>query len=419
MAYYTACCMQKMQDKLTLQKMSSPHTLYAKSTLGMRGTLILLAALWFCKPAWAYLIYPPVSFTLSTDKTSYYEGEKITFYITITNTDSLRTLPVLLPHTQNTGQKLFYLTAYDKANNTLLMRYTENKQLEMMVHDTGSVNIRFLKPREQVVVPIYLNDFDNYYSYHTQNASHHSFGVPLFAGLYKVNVTYNPYGLALGDSMYTYYTDFDKSIPNTGKQPMPMQGQITQLIDLKIKRSADTLVTIERMKYYIKTDGHRYYYHSRYSPIISTDTSCHHITSLPPDSFSMKQEYFYSYFYDRFAEYINRFDDGDILEYRRFSDWCPDYLYTERYNEFKQKILYQLQLPDKRFYSISYNQPGGSVHEESYCSADGTLCTVTTYVYDKQGLLTGKKVIQTSPCVEVELDGKKRSTDKVEKLDTR
>jgi hypothetical protein len=383
----------------------------------MKSFKIFILITLLTQQALANLIYHPVTFVLSTDKESYYEGEKITFNITITNTDKARTLPVLLPHTQNTGQKLFYLNAYDKARNTLLLRYTEDKIMNMMVHDTGSVKIKYLKPLEKIVVPIYLNDFENYYSYYTQNASHHSFGVPLFAGLYKINVTYNPKGIALGDSIYSYYNDFDKNIPYNGKQAMPEQGQITQMIDLKIKRSADTVVTIERMTYYINTDGYRYYYNSRYSPKISTDTGCHHITDLPPDSFSMKQEYFYSYFYDNFAEYINRFEDGDIREYRKFSDWCPSYLYTERYNEFKQKTHYELQLPDKRFYSISYNQPDGSVHEESYCSADGTLCVITRYVYDKQGILKNKKVVQTSPCREIEINGKKRSATIVHNLE--
>lgn len=359
--------------------------------------------------ALANLKYHPVSFVLSTDKESYYEGEKITFLITITNNDNERTLPVLLPHTQNTGQKLFYLTAYDKANNTLLLRYSEERTLKMMVHDTGRVKIKYLKPLEQVVVPIYLNDFDNYYSYHTQNASHHSFGVPLFAGLYKVNVTYNPRGIALGDSIYSYYNDFDKDFPDTDKPAMHENGQVTQMIDLKIKRSADTIVNIEGNKYYIKTDGYRFYYLSENVSQIITDTRCHHITDLPPDSCSARNEYFYSHFQDRFAEYISRFDDGDIREYRKFSDWCPSNLYVEKYNELKQKTHFELQLPDKRFYSVSYNQPGGSIHQETYCSADGTLCQEIIYVYGKKGELKRKEFSQTQPCIEVQLDGKKRS----------
>lgn len=385
----------------------------------IRFILLVIVFIVLHNQAWANLKYHPVSFVLSTDKDSYYEGEKITFKITITNTSKENTYPVLLPHTQNVGQKLFYLNAYDKANNTLLLRYTENKMLNMMVHDTGSVKIKYLRPQEQIVVAIYLNDFENYYNYHTQNASHHSFGVPLFAGLYKVNVTYNPHGMLLGDSIYTYYNDFDKDVPINGKLAMPTNGQITQMIDLKIKRSKDTIVTIERKIYYIKTDGHRYFYLSKNLPQLTTDTTCHHITDLLPDSFSIKNEYFYSHFTDLYAEYISRFDDGDIREYRRFTDYCPEYLYTERYNAFKQKTHSETQLYDKRFYSISYHQPGNKIHQETYCSADGTLCNVTTYVYDKKGEFKRKEITQTQPCVEIEINGQKRSYHLVEELEGR
>lgn len=361
------------------------------------------------KNAFADLKYHPIRFELCTDKESYYEGEKITFYVTITNTDKDKTHPVLLPHTQNVGQKLFYMNAYDKANNTLLLRYTEDRMLNMMVHDTGTVRIKYLKPLEQIVVPIYLNDFENYYSYHTQNASHHSLGVPLFAGIYKMIIVYNPNGIALGDSIYNYYNDTDTELPDNGKQAMTGDGELTNFGTLKIKRSADTLVTIERQRYYIKTNGYNYYYFNKYVDQINTSEGCVHISTLPPDSCSIKNEYFYTHFDDVYAEYINRFDDGDIREYRKFSDWCPSYLYTERYNEFKQKTNYELQLPDKRFYSVSYNQPGGSIHQETYCSADGTLCNVITYVYNKKGEFVRKEVSQTQPCIEVEINGKKRS----------
>lgn len=363
--------------------------------------------------SFAYLKYQPIQFQISTDKEQYFEGEKIQFNITITNTDKTNSYPVLIPHTQNTGQKLFYLTAYDKAKNTFLLRYAEDIKLKMMVHDTGAVRIKYLKPKEHIVVPIFLNDFDNYYSYHTQNASHHSFGVPLFAGIYKIRVTYNPNGIALGDSIYNYYNDTETELPKNNKLAIPSNGEITQLIDLKIKRSADTIVNIEENKYFIKTDGYRYYYLSENLNQITTDTRCHHITNLPPDSCSIKDEYYYSHFNDLYAEYINRFDDGDIREYRKYKDWCPDYLYTERYNHLKQKTDYQLQLPDKRFYSVTYNQPNGSIHQESYCSADGTLCNVTNYFYDKQGILKRKEITQTQPCLEIELDGKKRNVKRV------
>lgn len=382
----------------------------------IKSILLTFLILVINKNAFGNLKYHPISFILSTDKESYYEGEKITFFITITNNDKERTLPVLLPHTQNVGQKLFYLNAYDKANNTLLLRYTEDRMLNMMVHDTGTVQIRYLKPLEQLVVPIYLNDFENYYNYHTQNASHHSFGVPLFAGIYKVNVTYNPNGIALGDSIYSYYNDFDKNTLSNGKELMPEQGQITQMIDLKIKRSADTIVSIERQKYYIKTNGYNYFYFNKYVDNINTSDGCIHMTTLPPDSCSLKNEYFYNQFNDLYNEYIVRFDDGDIREYRRFTNWCPEYLYTLRYNEFKQRTNYEYQLPDGRFYSVTYNQPSGNIHQETYCSEDGTLCNVTTYMYNQKGEFVKKKLEQTEPCSVIILDGKKRSAKRVVNL---
>jgi len=133
----------------------------------MKNILLLIAFFLLANTTLANLKYHPVSFALSTDKESYYEGEKISFIITITNTDQENAHPVLVPHTQNTGQKLFYLTMYDKANNTQIQRYSEDRKLHMMIHDTGSVQLRYLKPLEQLVVPIYINDVENYYNYHT------------------------------------------------------------------------------------------------------------------------------------------------------------------------------------------------------------------------------------------------------------
>lgn len=366
----------------------------------------------------ADLKYHPIRFTLSTEKESYYEGEKITFKITIINTDKENKHPVLIPHTQNVGQKLFYLNVYDRANNTILLRYTENQMLNMMIHDTGTVQIKYLKPLEQIIVPIYLNDFENYFSYHTQNVSHHSFGVPLFAGIYKIRLAYNPNGIALGDSIYNYYNNTDYDLPHNGKLAMPINGDLSQFCTLKIKRSYDTIVSIEQRTYYIKTDGHRFFYLSKNSPQITTDTSCHHITNLPPDSCFIQNEYFYSHFNDLYAEYISRFEDSDIREYRKYSDWCPSFLYTEKYNELKQKTKYELQLPDKKFYSISYHQPSGNPFQETYCSQDGTLCNVITYIYNKKGEFVKKKLEQTAPCSEVIIDGKKRSATRVFNLES-
>lgn len=363
--------------------------------------------------------YNPIRFTLSTNAQEYYEGGKIIFILSITNTDTQQTYPVLLPHTHNKGPKLLYLKVYDKANNTQLLRYTEDRLHPNNTQDTGSVEIRYLKPLEQITVPICLNGTENPLIHNLSNEFQHSLGVPLFAGIYKVNVTYNPRGIALGDSIYNYYHDTDEVLPNNGKLAMSGDGAVSNLCIVRIKRSADTVITLEKQKYFIKKEADRYFYLTEDLPQITTDIRCQHITNLPPDSFSIVNEYFYSHFTDLYAEYISRFEDYDIREYRKYSDYCPDYLYTEKYNEFRQKTLYALQLPDKKFYSVTYHQPGGNIHQETYCSADGTLCQVSTYVYSKKGEFLKKEISHIEPCVEIEINGKKRSYKRFDNLEGR
>lgn len=357
----------------------------------------------------ADLKYQPIQFAISTEQESYYEGEKITFNITITNTSTEVSYPVLVPHTHNVGLKLFYLNVFDKANNTTLLRYAEDRKMQMSVQDTGSVEIRYLKPLEQIVIPLYLNDLEH--EFLTQNASHHSLGVPMFAGIYKVRLTYNPFQIPLADSLYTFYDWFqeDQDVQRANRLEMPTTGIVSEPTVLKIKRSASPTVSIEGKTYYIKSDGHRYFYLSEDLPQITTDIRCHHITDLPPDSCSIVNEYFYSHFTDLYAEVISRFPDHDIREYRKYLDSCPDYLYTEAYDSLKRQTLYALQLPDKRFYRVSYHPHSGKIQQESYCSPNGTLCDVTFYIYNKNDEFIKKEVAQTEPCLEIELDGKKRS----------
>lgn len=370
----------------------------------MQKIIFIILLLIFNLGVYADMKYHPIKFKLSTEKELYEEGEKITFFITITNSDKEKSYPILLPHTQNTGQKLFYLNLYDKANNTSILRATENKLIHMMVHDTGHVMIRVLKPLEQITIPIYWNDFENYYSYLTQTASHHSFGVPLFAGVYKINVCYNPNGIALGDSIYSYYNDTEQEIAPT-KLAMTSDGELSNTILVKIKKSANSILLIEGKKYCTHSKERNWYWY--YLDSIGNGGSNErlvHITSLPIDSFTQaKNEYFYSHFTNIYAEFITRFENGDIQEYRKYRDNCPDEFLTERYNENKQKYYYAIQLPDGRFYNVTYLQPSGNKKQEMYYSADGKLCTIIDYIYNNQGAFLKTKTSEIIPCIMDEL----------------
>ncbi len=376
----------------------------------MKKTFILLLIILSSNLALADMKYDPISFNLSTEKESYYESEKVTFLITIKNKDKENSYPVLIPHTQNSGQKLFCFNVYDKANNTLLLRFSEDPLLKMMVHDTGTVKIIYLKPLEEIVIRMYWNDFEGNNNYQLQNSSHHSFGTPLFAGIYKINVLYQPNGIALGDSIYNYYNNTEEDLPANGKLDLPANGDQSNFCFLKIRKSKESILSIEGIKYYTQWDKDRnwcWYYIDSIGNGGSNERLVH-ITNLPIDSFSLpKGEYFYTHFTNKFAEVIVRFDDGDIKEYRKYRDNCPEELFTERYNDVKQKTYNAVKLPDGRFYNITYNQPGGTKHQEMYYAEDGSMVVITNYTYTKSGKVARNETVQTLPCVSDTLEGKK------------
>ena len=353
----------------------------------------------------ADLKYEPIRFNIRTEKESYYEGEKITFIISITNIDKSKTYPVLLPHTQNTGNKLFQLILYDKAQNFALIRGAENPKMNMMVHDTGSVQLKFIQPLEKIEYKIDLNDFENYYSYHTLTSSHHSFGTPLFPGKYRISVLYVPYRHSLGDSIYSYYNgiwsspsdqDFISHKPNT--QEIPWQGVESDRIDLKILKSPDSIVSIEGKKYAIKLSNNKFYYFLDSIGIIGKNEL--YVSNIPIDSFRcIKDEFSINQTNPLYSEYIMRFKDGDIKEYIKYTDsfpdiemykqsyFCPNILKYVQFNHFKKYVYFAEKISNMGFNSYTYHQPLNKIHQETNCSADGTLCVTKTYIYDAKGKL--------------------------------
>ncbi len=349
---------------------------------------------------YADLKYIPLKFEIKTEKEIYKEGEKISLRIRISNTDKTRKFPVLIPKANHKGAKLFYLQVYDRANNSTVLRYSEDSNT-VTNQNNAAYEIRYIKPLEAIEIPFNLNETD------TNSAFNHFLEVPLFAGIYKLRINYQTFGINEASPIFHYYNHSEEEIPYDGKMPMPSSGLISNFLQIKIKRTSDTIVNIASKNYYIKPNGDRYLYLTENLSQIVTDERCVHITNIPPDSCSYNREYFYSYFKDLYAEYINRFNDGDIIEYRKFRNECPDYLYSEKFNENKQKTFWSLQLNDKSFYKVSYIQPGDKLEQETFCTFQGTSCKVITYIYDKNGILKTTKTELTEECVEVELDGKK------------
>lgn len=339
---------------------------------------------------------PPLQLELQCDQSRYAEGKPMRFTLIITNQSLQDNFPIVLPAEGPEAAKVFFFNMYDKARNTTVLRYAES----CPSLDTGKTNLLWLKPQQQIRIPLTL-----YADTGMPTRQTHHFEYPVFAGEYVFSVRYQPKGRQHDSLYWCFDLKFEKK---SGSYFMPLDGMESQPCSTSVFRTADTLVNIDGKPYFIKTDGHLFYYFSEWVNAITTDTRCVHITNLPTFASTLPSgEYYYSHFSD-FAEFIRRFDDGDVQEYRKFSDYCPSYLHNEVFDEQKRRTLLAYQMRDTRFYRAEYQQPGNLLIRESLCSPTGTYCRETTHKYDPQGKQIDSKNSTTQPCVEMLLNGKLR-----------
>jgi hypothetical protein len=217
----------------------------------MRIVRWLLVCFFFYTKANADITYMPISFTLTIGKEVYAEGEKIDFILTIKNSDIQKAYPIVLPYTQNTGKKIITISLnepWQKYHDGILELATEDRNIDMMMHDTGHVKIIYLQPGDSILIPFYINDFENYYSYHTQIASHHKLEPPPLVGEYWVHCHYNPIGIPEADTLYNYITSTKDDVPNNGRLAF-WQGENIATCNLKIVKSPAGIINIQGVKY--------------------------------------------------------------------------------------------------------------------------------------------------------------------------
>jgi hypothetical protein len=368
----------------------------------------------FVSDAFADLKYKALRFHLSTEKASYTEGETITFILEMHNSDKDSTYPIILPHTQNTGYKLLYLKIFDKTGNAHIERFTDLREINMMVHDTGTVMFDSLGPGASTFIKLHWNDFDDHNSYHTRIESHHTFGVPLFAGEYRAQVIYNPAGIPNAHEVYAFEQPWWQMPIQTDKYVISNEGEASDFCPLIIRKTAARTFEIEGRQYEQEWKDERWWcYHDSIGKG-GANMRLVYVSDLPKDSSSLARgEYYYTHFTDQFAEYIRRKPNGDIIEYRKYRDNCPEELLTFRFDDFGNKTYFATKLYDGRFYTIAYHDDGRT-HREMYYSGDGTLCVITDWIYDDKKELLRKQETITTPCLDIELDGK--SYRKVEEL---
>lgn len=194
----------------------------------MRVVLLLMISLWFlpvCTIANVDLKYMPLGFTVTNTTPVVEEGETISLELRITNNDKDSTWPVMIPGADNSGRKVFFLTAYtvnDKNFYTEIAREDISDQPALSGSVCGNAKVIQLKPGAHIDVKIKLHSYPHDKE---QPAERHWFAKPLTAGSYQLMVWYHPWGNVPFD-LYTY-SDWEKDDVPTGKLVFSQHGNPT------------------------------------------------------------------------------------------------------------------------------------------------------------------------------------------------
>ncbi len=193
----------------------------------------------------ADLPYTPVSLKLQTNKVVYQPGERIEFRLKVYNSDKTRSYPIVLPGTQNKGQKLIQLRFYSVNEKTKF--YTcvakENPDIQMNCKAPGNVSVRQLAQGDSTEIVFFLNDHKNFL---TQTASHHELDKPLLQGTYQVHIYYDP-SLTEFRDLYHYISSTNDS-SSLEKLNFWTGGNVCQYIPITINKSPATQKN-ERLNY--------------------------------------------------------------------------------------------------------------------------------------------------------------------------
>lgn len=365
---------------------------------------ISLSVITFC--VYADMPYMPLSFELTTSKNVYEEGEMVTFILTITNTDKIKTYPVITLGSQNSGLKLIYIEVYDRAKNVSIKRAFENREMNMLIKSIGVNVIVYLKPGEKLNIPFYWNDQSTPSAVYTNPASHHQLNVPLFVGEYKVIAYYSPKGVGNSDSIYHFLNDTDEE---QSKDKINFLGLGTSATcTLKIKKAPLGKISIQGIEYncvqYNKDD----YYHYYPDSIAQKNYNSTHAVATNIGSYDVIS-FEYSSFSNLYNEYIKRFSNGDIQEYRKFANSCPTPILERRFNNVGTLIYEANKLPNGSVKETHYYDDKRILKEELY-AADAKLLTITEFIYNKTKILRRRKITKrTDPCIVYLLDEKEEA----------
>lgn len=358
-------------------------------------TSALLLLFWFCfstLPGNSNLQGVPLSLRLQLPAQPVKEGQPITFTVVVTNNFDT---PVLFvrPLTNQAAQRLFPISIYYRDSTLSLLRIKDHPFSATL--DSNAMRLEQLKPHEAVAIVFEYNGgaISGPALFQRQPE------IPLFAGEYGVRVTYSVYAYPLSPN-YFYH---DKFSSRDTLHYFPEQGITSNFDVLKIARTRDTLIYWQQKKYYIHHDQDRQYYWY-YEDSLGKGSSINlvHMSSLPPDSTHMVNEYYYTHFTGVYAEFIRHYSNQQLEEYRRWVDNCPSEILEIHY--YLNGSIYKIaQRNADNTVEITEWNPLQQIIRKQVYTADHRYLDVSDYIYDKSGLLKKIKKQRQLACVETEL----------------
>lgn len=168
-----------------------------------RAFLSLLTLLLFTQSSKADLYQIGLSLKLECLQPTFDKDDVVQFNLTLSNATN-KSHTVLLPGSQNKGHKLLHFSFYRVNNNFYTEVYRESVLIDMNIKSIGSSTFKHLTPGESTIVPLFLNDKENYKKH--IEANHPMPDLP--PGKYEVLVWYSPWEDSLSKYVYHKVSDF-------------------------------------------------------------------------------------------------------------------------------------------------------------------------------------------------------------------
>lgn len=202
--------------------------------------IVFLSGILISGMSYADLRMSELAMELILKKSTHQNREIIQFEVKFTNQTD-RDLSILLPGSQNKGQRILQLQVFsvNSVTNFYTKVFESPLALDMDTTVIGSVYFKRLKAHESVSIPLFVNDSSNARKYIYSNDAFPDFP----DGNYEVIAHYNPLGESLASYVFQAYDDHGRNMEdslNSEKMQVDASGIYSNYIQLTIDAQSKT-----------------------------------------------------------------------------------------------------------------------------------------------------------------------------------